>query len=145
MLQEPEPGPGVGTLDFEIRDNEILVYPSTRQAGSKKLFVERGIRNILDYKMKERFEGDITFDSALLLLHLAFKFCSLYMSLLVLLAQLQTCLFSFIVKDSFLGFIDIICVRKTICMPIGIFCFLIQVTSAWSNFRHLLISGAQKK
>lgn len=52
----------VGTLDFEIKDNEIRVYPPVRQTGSKALTLARGIRNILDYKMKTDSAMDVTFE-----------------------------------------------------------------------------------
>ncbi len=53
---------GVGTLDFEIRDNEIRVYPPVRQTGSKTLTLEAGVRNILDYKMAEGTSMEVTFE-----------------------------------------------------------------------------------
>ncbi|MGC3943949.1 MAG: MG2 domain-containing protein [Chryseolinea sp.] len=37
-----------GTVDLEIRDNELSVYPSVRQTGEKVLTISRGIRNVLD-------------------------------------------------------------------------------------------------
>ena len=52
----------VGTLDFDIKDNEIRVYPPVRQAGSKTLTLEAGIRNVLDYKMKEDTTVDVVFE-----------------------------------------------------------------------------------
>lgn len=52
----------VGTLDFEVKDNEILVYPPIRQTGSKTLTMEAGIRNILDYKMKEGSTMEVVFE-----------------------------------------------------------------------------------
>lgn len=53
---------GVAGLDFDIHDNEIWVYPSTRQAGSKTITVEAGVRNILDYKMTKRATWDVMFE-----------------------------------------------------------------------------------
>ncbi len=52
----------VESLDFEIKDNEIRVFPPVRQNGSRTLTVEPGIRNILDYKMKSGGSFDVTFD-----------------------------------------------------------------------------------
>ncbi|HEY5749958.1 MAG TPA: MG2 domain-containing protein [Chryseolinea sp.] len=52
----------VGTLDFDIKDNEIRVYPPVRQAGSKTLKLEAGIRNVLDYKMKQDTTVDVVFE-----------------------------------------------------------------------------------
>lgn len=52
----------VGTLDFEVRDNEIRVFPPARQTGSKTLTIESGVRNILDYRLKEGGTFDVVFD-----------------------------------------------------------------------------------
>jgi uncharacterized protein YfaS (alpha-2-macroglobulin family) len=52
----------VGTLDFDIKDNEIRVYPPVRQTGSKTLTLEGGIRNVLDYKMKQDTTVEIVFE-----------------------------------------------------------------------------------
>ncbi|HEX5171173.1 MAG TPA: MG2 domain-containing protein [Cyclobacteriaceae bacterium] len=49
-------------LDFEIHDNEIWIYPPTRQAGTKTIAVEAGVRNILDYKMKNAATAEIVFE-----------------------------------------------------------------------------------
>jgi alpha-2-macroglobulin len=49
-------------LDFDIHDNEIWVYPPVRQTGSKTVSVESGIRNILDYKMKDASTVDVAFE-----------------------------------------------------------------------------------
>jgi len=53
---------GLSSLDFEIHDNEIWVYPPVRQAGSKKITIEAGVRNILDYRMKQKTETDVVFE-----------------------------------------------------------------------------------
>ncbi|HMG92440.1 MAG TPA: MG2 domain-containing protein, partial [Chryseolinea sp.] len=52
----------VGTLDFEIKDNEIRIYPPVRQTGSKTLKLEAGIKNILDYRMKEGSDMEVAFE-----------------------------------------------------------------------------------
>ena len=52
----------VGTLDFEVRDNEIRVFPPVRQTGSKTLTIESGIKNILDYRLKEGGTYDLVFE-----------------------------------------------------------------------------------
>jgi uncharacterized protein YfaS (alpha-2-macroglobulin family) len=52
----------VGTLDFEVRDNEIRVFPPARQTGSKTLTIESGVRNILDYRLKEGGTFDVVFE-----------------------------------------------------------------------------------
>lgn len=53
---------GSESPEFTIRDNQILVYPAVRQTGSKTIRVEAGIRNILDYKMKEATTAEIVFE-----------------------------------------------------------------------------------
>lgn len=53
---------GLSNLEFEIRDNEARVYPPVRQTGSKTLYVEAGIRNILDYRMNERGSFSVQFE-----------------------------------------------------------------------------------
>ncbi|MEQ8301790.1 MAG: MG2 domain-containing protein [Cyclobacteriaceae bacterium] len=45
---------GLNSLEFEIKDNEVRVFPPVRQTGSKDVTIEAGIRNILDYRMKQR-------------------------------------------------------------------------------------------
>ncbi len=52
----------VGSLEFEIHDNEIWVYPPVRQSGSKTIRIEAGIRNILDYKMKAATTAEVVFE-----------------------------------------------------------------------------------
>lgn len=52
----------VGTLDFEVRENEIRVFPPVRQTGSKKLTIDAGIKNILDYRLKEGGTFDVVFE-----------------------------------------------------------------------------------
>lgn len=53
---------GVNEVDFDIRDNEIWVYPSSRQAGTKTIRIESGIRNVLDYKMNSGTTWDVLFE-----------------------------------------------------------------------------------
>ncbi|HYF68144.1 MAG TPA: MG2 domain-containing protein [Ohtaekwangia sp.] len=53
---------GVESLDFEVRDNQILVYPPVRQAGSKTVNISPGIRNILDFKLKETTTAELVFE-----------------------------------------------------------------------------------
>jgi len=53
---------GLGSLDYEIKDNEIKIYPPARQTGSKTLIIEAGIRNILDYRMANRNSFDVQFE-----------------------------------------------------------------------------------
>lgn len=40
-----------GSVDFELRENELNVYPSVRQTGNKTLTIHRGIRNVLDHQL----------------------------------------------------------------------------------------------
>jgi uncharacterized protein YfaS (alpha-2-macroglobulin family) len=51
-----------GTLDFDIHDNEIWVYPPVKQTGTKTITIEPGIRNILDYKMGAGSTIDVVFE-----------------------------------------------------------------------------------
>ncbi len=53
---------GLSSLDYEIRDNEIRVYPPVRQKGSKVVVVEGGIRNVLDYRLKQGGRYDVMFE-----------------------------------------------------------------------------------
>ena len=50
------------TLEFEIHDNEIWVYPPVRQSGDKTIYVEQGMRNINDYRMKVASSTVVTFE-----------------------------------------------------------------------------------
>lgn len=50
------------TLEFEIHDNEIWVYPPVRQSGIKTIYVEQGVRNINDYRMKVASSTEVTFE-----------------------------------------------------------------------------------
>jgi uncharacterized protein YfaS (alpha-2-macroglobulin family) len=52
----------VGTLDFQVSDNEIRVFPSVRQRGKKTLVIHPGIRNVLDHKLTEGKSTEITFE-----------------------------------------------------------------------------------
>jgi alpha-2-macroglobulin len=49
-------------LDFEVKENEIHVYPPVRQSGSKTLTVEAGVLNILNYRMSQAASFDIAFE-----------------------------------------------------------------------------------
>ncbi len=53
------------SLDFEIKDNEIRVYPPVRQTGTRALTVEAGIKNILDYRMPSSTTHEIAFEQSL--------------------------------------------------------------------------------
>lgn len=52
----------VQSLDFEIKDNEIHIFPPVRQTGSKTLKVEAGIKNVLNYRMAEGLSFDVVFE-----------------------------------------------------------------------------------
>lgn len=49
-------------LDFEIKDNEIRVYPPVRQTGSRTLEIAAGIRNVVNYRMPEGSTFDLAFE-----------------------------------------------------------------------------------
>lgn len=49
-------------LEFDIHDNEIWVYPPVRQIGTKVVYVEAGVRNINDYRMKEPSSLEVAFE-----------------------------------------------------------------------------------
>ncbi len=53
---------GLPSLDFDIHDNEVWVYPPVRQTGNKTVYIEAGIRNILDYKMKSAATTEVVFE-----------------------------------------------------------------------------------
>lgn len=50
------------TLEYEVHDNEIWVYPPVRQSGTKTVYVEAGVRNINDYRMKVASSTAVTFE-----------------------------------------------------------------------------------
>ncbi|HLZ15869.1 MAG TPA: MG2 domain-containing protein, partial [Cyclobacteriaceae bacterium] len=56
---------GLGSLDFEIKDNEVSVFPPVRQIGTKQLTVETGIRNALDYRMPKGGVFEVSFEQLL--------------------------------------------------------------------------------
>ncbi|MFM7850807.1 MAG: hypothetical protein ACKO96_02575, partial [Flammeovirgaceae bacterium] len=49
-------------LEFDIHDNEIWVYPPVRQIGTKVVYVEAGVRNINDYRMKQPSTVEVVFE-----------------------------------------------------------------------------------
>jgi uncharacterized protein YfaS (alpha-2-macroglobulin family) len=52
----------LSSLDFEIKDNEIRVYPPVRQTGSRTLTIEAGIKNIQNYRMPEGASFEVAFE-----------------------------------------------------------------------------------
>ncbi len=55
--------PELPNLDFEIKDNEIRVFPPIRQSGTRTMTVETGIRNILNYRMKNSETFSVVFEA----------------------------------------------------------------------------------
>lgn len=53
------------SLDYEVKENEILVYPPVRQAGTKTLTLEAGILNILNFRMPAAATFDVVFEQLL--------------------------------------------------------------------------------
>lgn len=54
--------PDLPSLDFDIHDNEIWVYPPVRQNGNKKISIAAGIRNALDKKMVDTAAEEVVFE-----------------------------------------------------------------------------------
>lgn len=52
----------LSSLEFDIHDNEIWVYPPVRQTGTKTVYMEAGIKNILDYPMKNASTAEVEFE-----------------------------------------------------------------------------------
>ncbi len=50
------------SLDFEIKDNEIHIFPPIRQTGDKTITVEEGIKNVLNYRMNQGSSFDVAFE-----------------------------------------------------------------------------------
>lgn len=55
----------LNSLDFEVKDNEIKVFPPVRQTGSRTITVEAGVKNILNYKTKTAATFDVAFEQTL--------------------------------------------------------------------------------
>jgi uncharacterized protein YfaS (alpha-2-macroglobulin family) len=53
---------GLPTLDYEIKDNEVRVYPPVRQKGQRTLTVAGGIKNILNYTLQKGGAFDVLFE-----------------------------------------------------------------------------------
>jgi len=53
------------SLDFEIKENEIRVYPPVRQTGNRMLTIDAGVKNVLDYRMPQSSTHDIAFEQSL--------------------------------------------------------------------------------
>lgn len=50
------------SLDFDIHDNEIWVYPAVRQSGMMTMSVEAGIRNVFDRRLQRAHTEQVTFE-----------------------------------------------------------------------------------
>jgi uncharacterized protein YfaS (alpha-2-macroglobulin family) len=50
------------TLEFDIHDNEIWVYPPVRQTGTKTIRIEPGVRNVKEYRMAKASTADVEFE-----------------------------------------------------------------------------------
>lgn len=55
----------LASLDFEVKDNEVKVFPPVRQTGSRTITIEAGVKNILNYKMSEAATFDVAFEQTL--------------------------------------------------------------------------------
>lgn len=53
---------GLPSLDFDVHDNEVWVYPPVRQNGSKMIRISEGIRNAQNKKMDEPTVEEIVFE-----------------------------------------------------------------------------------
>src|SRR5690606_27989534 len=53
---------GSPRLDFDIRDNLIIVYPSAKLVGDKKLRIETAVRNAFGRTMTEATLAEVTFE-----------------------------------------------------------------------------------
>jgi uncharacterized protein YfaS (alpha-2-macroglobulin family) len=53
---------GGASLKYIIEDNEIRVYPQTRQVGALTITAETGVVNILAMPMKERYSMEVLFE-----------------------------------------------------------------------------------
>ena len=52
----------IPSLDFEIKDNEIRIFPPARQTGQKTLTIEAGVKNILNYRMAQGGTFEVVFE-----------------------------------------------------------------------------------
>lgn len=53
---------GGSALKYVIEDNEVRVYPQSRQVGARTITAETGIQNILGMPLKERYAMEIMFE-----------------------------------------------------------------------------------
>lgn len=52
----------LSSLDFDVHNNEIWVYPSVAQNGTRTLTVGGGVRNVIDVKLKSAVTQDVYFE-----------------------------------------------------------------------------------
>lgn len=50
-------------IKLTINENEVKVYPATRLVTTTAIVVETGVRNVMNYKLMERFQQNITFSN----------------------------------------------------------------------------------
>lgn len=55
----------LSNLDFEIKDNEVSVFPPVRQTGSRTIQIEAGIRNVVGYSMPQAVSFEVAFEQLL--------------------------------------------------------------------------------
>lgn len=53
---------GGSVLKYIVEDNEIRVYPQTRQSGPRTITAELGVKNILGMPLKERYVMELMFE-----------------------------------------------------------------------------------
>ncbi len=54
----------LSSLDFEIKDNEVRIYPPVKQTGTRTLTVEAGVKNILNYRMPSSTTWEVVFEQS---------------------------------------------------------------------------------
>ncbi len=53
---------GCSGLKYIIEDNEVRVYPQSRQAGARTITAETGVKNILGMPLKEKYSMELMFE-----------------------------------------------------------------------------------
>ena len=53
---------GGSTSKYIIEDNEVRIYPATRQVGARTVTAELGVKNILGMPLKERYVMEVLFE-----------------------------------------------------------------------------------
>ncbi|MEX1238192.1 MAG: MG2 domain-containing protein, partial [Cyclobacteriaceae bacterium] len=52
----------LSSLDFDVHDNEIWVYPPVRQNGTMTLSVATGVKNVLDQRLRNSVSEEVVFE-----------------------------------------------------------------------------------